>query len=133
MSGPFFVLNRPWIHSGSKPTGILYGDEDPHVAVHFADTSCLTGCERCEDWGEIRHGAPDEWNHAEDAKWLTGALNYAINHGFRPPPIEEKRRLAALQEEQAKCKHRWQMSDPISEDVCEHCGLQRTNPNARLP
>jgi hypothetical protein len=133
LSGPFYVLGQPWIDRRSHPTGILYGNDDPHVARHFADTSCLTGCQNCEEWESSYEGSDPEV-HADDAAWLAEALNFAVHHPKGPglPPFEKNLAQKELKAKQDACRHRWQMSDPMSHDICERCGAERLNPNARL-
>jgi hypothetical protein len=134
LSGPFYVLGQPWIDRRSLPTGILYGCDDPHVGRHFADTSCLTGCQNCEEWETSYEGSNPEV-HAEDAIWLVEALNFAVRHPEGPgqPPFEVRRIQQELKAKQDSCRHRWEMADPMDMDVCEYCQAERKNPNARLP
>lgn len=73
----FYLLGDPWIErkDRGKTTAILFGSPDPHIAVFFADTTCIMGCPRCE---------ADPGVHRRDAEWLVQTLNKV---GEWPPPI----------------------------------------------
>lgn len=75
MSGPFYLLDLPWRDRRAPVTSLLYGNDDPHIALHVADTSCITGCQDCEY-------ADNEEIHEEWAEWMRDALNFAVANGF---------------------------------------------------
>lgn len=74
----FYLLGDPWIdrRDRGKTTAILFGSPDPHIAVHLADTNCITGCLRCEEDPQV---------HRRDAEWLVNVLN---TFGEWPPAIQ---------------------------------------------